>query len=91
MRYQVRTLNGGNRGFAVWVASPRHTPRTALDARSPRARDHSQLSDRELEILQLIADGFENDGIASELYISRETVKSHARRILHKLGAHSRT
>jgi DNA-binding NarL/FixJ family response regulator len=39
----------------------------------------------------LIADGLENEAIARELYISTETVKSHVRRILQKLGAHSRT
>jgi DNA-binding CsgD family transcriptional regulator len=87
VRYQVRTLNGGTRGFAVWVASPRHMPRSStLDAGTP-----GTLSERELEILQLIADGLENDAIAKELFISRETVKSHVRRILQKLGAHSRT
>lgn len=90
VRYQVRALNGGDSSFAVWLAtSPGRT--SSVGARSPRARDHGVLSTREIEILQLIADGLENEAIARELFISTETVKSHVRRILPKLGAHSRT
>jgi PAS domain S-box-containing protein len=92
VRYQVRALNGGDSSFAVWLATPRHVDRpSSFEARSPRARGHGVLSAREIEILQLIADGLENEAIARELYISPETVKSHVRRILQKLGAHSRT
>ena len=92
VRFQVRALNGGDSPFAVWLATTRHvTPASKLDARSTRARDHDSLSAREIEILQLIADGLENEAIARELFISTETVKSHVRRILQKLGAHSRT
>jgi PAS domain S-box-containing protein len=91
-RYQVRPLNGGDSPFAVWLATTRHVSLpSSIEARSPRARDHGELSARELEILQLIADGLENEAIARELFISTETVKSHVRRILQKLGAHSRT
>jgi PAS domain S-box-containing protein len=92
VRYQVRALNGGDSPFAVWLATARHVGRSSqVDARSSRARDHDVLSAREIEILQLIADGLENEAIARELFISTETVKSHVRRILQKLGAHSRT
>ena len=44
------------------------------------------LTDRELEILGLIADGLSNEGIASALVISRRTVDAHARAIFLKLG-----
>ena len=92
VRFEVRALNGGDSPFAVWLATTRHvTLASPLEGRSSRARDHDTLSARELEILQLIADGLENEAIARELYISTETVKSHVRRILQKLGAHSRT
>lgn len=50
-----------------------------------------RLTDRELEILQLLADGHENNEIARRLYISLETVKTHVRRLLKKLEARSRT
>ncbi len=49
------------------------------------------LSDRELEVLQLIAEGLTNPEIASRLFLSLHTVKTHARNIYGKLGAHNRT
>jgi len=49
------------------------------------------LSDRELEVLALIAEGLPNRDIAERLYISLSTVKSHTASIYGKLGVHSRT
>jgi LuxR family maltose regulon positive regulatory protein len=49
------------------------------------------LSDRELEVLQLIAGGLTNREIASRLFLSLNTVKGHSRNIYGKLGVHSRT
>lgn len=49
------------------------------------------LSDRELDVLQLIVEGFNNAAIAEQLYISVGTVKSHVRSILFKLNADDRT
>ena len=46
---------------------------------------------REREILQLLADGMSNADVASKLFISQETVKSHVRHILAKLEADTRT
>ena len=43
------------------------------------------LSDRELEILQLIAEGWSNRQIADHLYLSPHTVKNHVRNILKKM------
>jgi DNA-binding NarL/FixJ family response regulator len=53
--------------------------------------DREQLSARELEVLQLAANGMQNKVIALELDLSEETVKSHLRNVLRKLGASSRT
>jgi LuxR family maltose regulon positive regulatory protein len=50
-----------------------------------------QLSERELEVLQLIAEGLSNPEIASRLYLSINTVKVHSRNIYSKLGVHKRT
>jgi LuxR family maltose regulon positive regulatory protein len=49
------------------------------------------LSEREIEILQLIAEGLSNREIATRLYLSLNTVKAHTRNIYGKLGVHSRT
>ena len=49
------------------------------------------LSERELEVLQLIAEGLTNPEIASRLFLSLNTVKAHARNIYGKLGVHNRT
>jgi LuxR family maltose regulon positive regulatory protein len=49
------------------------------------------LSERELEVLQLVADGLTNQEIASRLFVSLNTVKAHTRNIYGKLGVHSRT
>jgi DNA-binding NarL/FixJ family response regulator len=51
----------------------------------------SALSEREREILQLLADGMSNADVAGRLFISQETVKSHVRHILTKLEADTRT
>ena len=49
------------------------------------------LTQREREILQLLADGMSNADVAGRLFISQETVKSHVRHILVKLEADTRT
>ncbi len=48
------------------------------------------LTEREREILQLLAQGKRNDDIASELFISPQTVQTHVRNILGKLRVHSK-
>lgn len=49
------------------------------------------LSDRELEVLECLADGQTTGQIAAKLYISDNTVKTHVRHILEKLEASNRT
>jgi ATP/maltotriose-dependent transcriptional regulator MalT len=58
---------------------------------SVEAHSSSPLSKRELEVLQLIAQGNSNQQIADVLFISLHTVKTHARRINGKLGVERRT
>jgi DNA-binding NarL/FixJ family response regulator len=49
-----------------------------------------RLTERELEVLKLVATGMSNREIAEQLYISENTVKNHVRNILEKLHLHSR-
>ena len=49
-----------------------------------------RLTDREMEVLTLVAKGMNNRDIAKELFISENTVKNHVRNILEKLHLHSR-
>lgn len=51
----------------------------------------SQLSARELEVVQLIANGLSNKLIADALRISSHTAKFHVANVCHKLGAGTRT
>lgn len=56
----------------------------------PRRSDPTELSTRELAVLRLLARGSSTETVAAELYVSVNTVRSHVRRILEKLGAHSK-
>ncbi len=49
-----------------------------------------RLTERELEVLKLVAKGMNNRDIGTELFISENTVKNHVRNILDKLHLHSR-
>ena len=53
--------------------------------------DHVLLSEREIEILKLVASGKSNQAIADQLSISENTVKYHLKNILQKLGVSNRT
>ena len=62
----------------------------AKKADEQQALPTPRLTDRELEVLKLVAQGMSNREIAGELYISENTVKNHVRNILEKLHLHSR-
>ncbi len=50
-----------------------------------------QLTQRERDVLRLLADGLSNDEIGKRLYISAETVRTHVRKAMAKLDAETRT
>ena len=56
-----------------------------------RAPAEEKLSSREVEVLQLVADGASNREIANRLHISQATVKSHLIHVFDKLGVSDRT
>jgi DNA-binding NarL/FixJ family response regulator len=86
---------------SVWSGQSRISPSmaskllTEFAAMSKRADERQQLpaprlTDREMEVLRLVAQGMNNRDIAKELFISENTVKNHIRNILEKLHLHSR-
>jgi LuxR family maltose regulon positive regulatory protein len=75
--------------LAAFEAGP--AAREAAPAGSPGAALVEPLTERELELLGLVADGLSNEGIAERLFLSASTVKWHLRAIYGKLGAERRT
>jgi len=65
--------------------------RDAAGTALPAAGLPEPVSERELAVLQLIAAGKSNRRIASELFVSVGTVKTHINNVYRKLDAHSRT
>ena len=57
---------------------------------SPRERERPRLSNREREIVALVAQGFKNKEIAERMFISEQTVKNHLHNIFDKLGVSDR-
>ena len=57
---------------------------------APRERERSPLSQREREIVALVAQGFKNKEMAEKMFISEQTVKNHLHNIFDKLGVSDR-
>jgi DNA-binding NarL/FixJ family response regulator len=64
--------------------------RRRRDADGDMARRLERLTPREIEILQLMADGIPSDRIAADLELSKHTLRTHVQNILTKLGVHSK-
>ena len=60
-------------------------------AESGQRREKPLLSDREKEVVQLVAQGFRNREIGEKLFISEQTVKNHLHNIFDKLGVSDRS
>ena len=58
-------------------------------APAPDRRDVPALTSRQLEVLELLAEGKSAKQIGKELYLSQTTVRNHVRSLLQALGAHS--
>jgi DNA-binding NarL/FixJ family response regulator len=88
----VRAVVQGQTLISPSMASKLIQEFTALAKRSEERRDvpAPRLTERELEVLKLVAQGMSNRDIAEVLFISENTVKNHVRNILEKLHLHSR-
>lgn len=73
------------------ILEPEVTGKIMTKMRKKEQNLHEQLTEREMEILLLIAQGKTNQEIADELYIALKTVKVHVSNILSKLQVNDRT
>jgi DNA-binding NarL/FixJ family response regulator len=76
-----------NRGELVIHAG---APNQALPNLQRATTPPHDLTRRELDVLSLLSQGASTHGVASELYLSHNTVRNHIRNILSKLGGHSK-
>jgi DNA-binding NarL/FixJ family response regulator len=99
----ARAVNAGARGYLVKDASREELSAIVTQAladssarrSAPRARPDAPggmpvLTERELQVLRGMGRGRSNSEIGKELYLSEDTVKTHARRLFRKLGAADR-
>ncbi len=100
-----RALQAGARGYLLKDAATdellgairavarggRHVPAAVAQRLADRAMAGPPLSEREVEVLRLVAAGMTNKEIASALFIAEGTVKTHLNSIHEKLGVRDRT
>jgi DNA-binding NarL/FixJ family response regulator len=101
----VRALEAGARGYVLKAGPPEELFLAVREAAAGRIGLASEvvghlvgqvvspppeLSEREREVVRLLADGHSNRSIAESLYLSEATVKTHLVRIYRKLGADNR-
>lgn len=90
----IRKVHGGE----IWLDSHTTaavmrqfaTPVETLGATPSRGRERSPLSQREREIVGLVAQGYKNREMAEKMFISEQTVKNHLHNIFDKLGVSDR-
>jgi DNA-binding CsgD family transcriptional regulator len=76
--------------LGIRLTAPRANTPDPVSVPAPKRADLG-MTRRELEILELIAQGMSNQEIADKLFVSPNTVKTHASRVFEKLGAKRRT
>ena len=86
----LRQIHEGHSLLSPAVASKLVSEFAAISKRTDERSMRPTLTDRELEVLRLAADGLTNRQIGRRLGISENTVKNHIRNILEKLHLHSR-
>ncbi len=83
-------LGGVRRGQSLPATRPPDNVQAGRFGREEPATRRTALTERELQVLRGMADGKSNAEIGRELFVSEDTVKTHARRLFRKLGARDR-
>src|SRR5438034_988677 len=85
----IREVKKGNAYFRPAIAQRfrEQTCRPATEGEAPKPVE-PELTPREAEVLQLIAEGFANKQIAAELGLSVKTIEKHRQQVMHKLRIH---
>jgi DNA-binding NarL/FixJ family response regulator len=86
----VRVVAGGDALLAPSITRRLIENFVEARPRQPNATELNALTDREREVLRLVALGMSNAEIAASLFIAEQTTKTHVSRILQKLGLRDR-
>jgi DNA-binding NarL/FixJ family response regulator len=84
----IREVQKGNAFFSPTIAKRLRDQCREAFANGQPIRKNMELTSREAEVLQLIAEGFSNKQIAGELTISIKTVEKHRQQVMNKLNIH---
>jgi len=88
----IQSVHRGNTYFSSAISDGDAVQDYLWQAKKPEAKSgYDLLTSREREVLQLIAEGYSNQRIANELFISVKTVEAHKAHIMSKLHAQNRT
>lgn len=83
----IQSVHRGNPYISASISEGRSAIELLIQAQSSQGSAGDKLTEREREILQLVAEGHSNQGIADRLYVSVKTVEAHKAHIMGKLGA----
>lgn len=84
----IREAKKGNAFFSPAISKRLLDHYRSSLNRPPDQKKPTKLTPREMEVLQLIAEGYANKQIAGELFISIKTVEKHRQQLMHKLDIH---
>jgi DNA-binding NarL/FixJ family response regulator len=87
----IQAVHHGNPYISASISDGRSAIELLMQARSGVSGPSDKLTDREREILQLVAEGYPNQAIADRLVLSVKTVEAHKAHIMAKLGAQRTT
>jgi len=89
LRQSIRAVHRGE-GFIAPAVAGKILERLRTQDSAPEAPARPALNESQVRILRLVAEGFSNREIATQVYLSENTVKSHLQDILQKLGVRNR-